>query len=369
MNSNAPPVAPKRILCIDGGGVRGLFSLEILDRIESLLRQHCGKADLVLADHFDLIAGTSVGGILGAFLSWGSSVAEIRTLFTKELANMFTPTRWWKMLTSSYRREPLSDFLVDFFSEDDGSPALLGTARLRTHLLIVVRNLTTGGAWPLTNHPEAAFNRDVLPDGTPNPRPNLNIPLWQLIRGSTAAPWYFPSERVEMSNGNAMEFVDGGTTAYNNPAFIAYGMATLPGYPFHWPVGVDRLRVVSVGSGRIRPAAVQDRLPGRLEALRFLPNALIDAATHEQDFVMRCLGECVHGEPLDGEVGAMLHVTQENANFRYARYNRTFSAVEIAAAEEECGTRFTLSAVALAPWLVRTGREYAENSVRLEHLM
>ena len=71
----------KRILALDGGGIRGVFSIEILGRMEEMLRRHYGKPDMVLADHFDFIAGTSTGGIIGSFLSWGEPVESVRKLY------------------------------------------------------------------------------------------------------------------------------------------------------------------------------------------------------------------------------------------------------------------------------------------------
>ena len=74
----------RRILALDGGGIRGVFTIEVLARMEELLRQHTGKKDLVLADHFDLIAGTSTGAIIATFLSWGESVDTIRRLYAEQ---------------------------------------------------------------------------------------------------------------------------------------------------------------------------------------------------------------------------------------------------------------------------------------------
>jgi len=62
---------PKKLLAIDGGGIRGVLSLEVLQKVESLLRRQSGRADFVLADYFDYIAGTSTGGIVAG---WATSV-------------------------------------------------------------------------------------------------------------------------------------------------------------------------------------------------------------------------------------------------------------------------------------------------------
>ncbi|MDP1760886.1 MAG: patatin-like phospholipase family protein, partial [Deltaproteobacteria bacterium] len=81
---------PKRILALDGGGIRGIISLEILARIESLLREKSGRRDdFVLADYFDFIAGTSTGAIIGTALSLGMTVPEIRSFYLATSREMF----------------------------------------------------------------------------------------------------------------------------------------------------------------------------------------------------------------------------------------------------------------------------------------
>ena len=79
----------KRLLTLDGGGIRGVFSLEVLARIEQLLREKTGNANLVLADHFHYLGGTSTGAIIATCLSWGMSVAEVHELYTNRAIEMF----------------------------------------------------------------------------------------------------------------------------------------------------------------------------------------------------------------------------------------------------------------------------------------
>jgi patatin-like phospholipase/acyl hydrolase len=54
--------APRKLLALDGGGIRGVLSLQILARIEELLIRESGRSDYRLADYFDYVAGTSTGG-------------------------------------------------------------------------------------------------------------------------------------------------------------------------------------------------------------------------------------------------------------------------------------------------------------------
>ena len=68
---------PKRILSLDGGGLRGMMTIQVLKKIESLLRQRFDDEKMLLSDYFDLIAGTSTGAIIAAGLSLGMTVDEI----------------------------------------------------------------------------------------------------------------------------------------------------------------------------------------------------------------------------------------------------------------------------------------------------
>src|SRR5215470_15851728 len=72
---------PRKLLSLDGGGIRGLITIEILARIEALVRAQSGNGSLVLADYFDYIAGTSTGAVIGTLLALGRSVDEIRAIY------------------------------------------------------------------------------------------------------------------------------------------------------------------------------------------------------------------------------------------------------------------------------------------------
>ena len=69
---------PRKLLALDGGGIRGIITLEILSEIENKLKEKSGRgADFRLSDYFDYIAGTSTGAIIAAGLSIGKSVNEL----------------------------------------------------------------------------------------------------------------------------------------------------------------------------------------------------------------------------------------------------------------------------------------------------
>ena len=87
---------PKRMLALDGGGVRGMITIGFLERIEQVLRQRHGRNDYVLADYFDMIGGTSVGSILATMLALGWPISRVRSEFCNAADDIFrcTPTRW-----------------------------------------------------------------------------------------------------------------------------------------------------------------------------------------------------------------------------------------------------------------------------------
>ena len=81
VNAKLAKPGPRKLLSLDGGGIRGLITIEILARIESVLREQSGKRSLVLADYFDYIAGTSTGAVIGTLLALGRPVEEIRRIY------------------------------------------------------------------------------------------------------------------------------------------------------------------------------------------------------------------------------------------------------------------------------------------------
>lgn len=146
--------APKKMLAIDGGGIRGVLSLGVLQRIESLLKEKSGKSDFRLADYFDYIAGTSTGGIIAAGLSKGMLVGEILKFYREAGPQMFVKTNLLNRLKYKYDEEPLAKKLKDEF----GETTEFGSPDLKTLLLLVMRNASTDSPWPLSNNPYAKYN-------------------------------------------------------------------------------------------------------------------------------------------------------------------------------------------------------------------
>ncbi|MBF0556537.1 MAG: patatin-like phospholipase family protein, partial [Nitrospirae bacterium] len=97
---------PKRILSLDGGGVRGIITLNFLEKIEHILGQRYKRDDFRLCDYFDLIGGTSTGALIAALLSIGKSVGEIKDKYLNLGWKIFKK-RQVKMWKSLFDEQPL----------------------------------------------------------------------------------------------------------------------------------------------------------------------------------------------------------------------------------------------------------------------
>jgi predicted acylesterase/phospholipase RssA len=309
---------PRKLLALDGGGIRGLISVEVLAKLEAELQRGRGD-DFVLADAFDYVAGTSTGAILATCIAVGMRVDQIRDFYEDSGTEMFDKASLLRRFRAKYEDEKLADKLKSVL----GADTTLGSERLRTLLMIVMRNATTDSPWPLSNNPKAMYNLRLRTEQ--GKACNLDLPLWQLVRASTAAPTYFPPEVIDAGGPEPFVMVDGGVTTYNNPAFMLFLMATTEPYRLCWPVGVDDMLLVSIGTGT-SPKANQDLAPEDMNLIfnaTSVPSALMFAALNEQDLLCRMFGECRHGAELDREVGTLVGARGpvDPKLFRYVRYN------------------------------------------------
>lgn len=381
---------PKKILACDGGGIRGLISVEILARLESELRskQPDPSSDYVLADFFDFVCGTSTGAVIAACIAAGMSASQIRDFYVGSGKEMFDKAFILTRVTHyKYNDEPLARKLRRELNKAlDHEPkapwATLDDSNLRTLLMMVLRNHSTDSPWPVWNNPFAVYNQRTKADGSIRHNCNLDLPLWQLLRASTAAPTYFPPEVVTLAAGTPDEkifiFVDGGVTTYNNPAWLAFQMATTTPYGLNWPTGTDQMLLVSVGTGNaatellhLDPDAMH-----KLHAATNVPSALMNAATAGWDMACRTVGACRFGRAIDREFGAMT-VTYGHSNFNgpklfsYVRYDPELTRAGLAdlgigdIAPKDIQMLDSLDHM---DQLQRVGEAYANRHVRLEHL-
>ena len=329
----------RKLLSIDGGGIRGVLALEILGRLEQELAdaQGISRDEFRLSDFFDYVAGTSTGAVIAACVSRGMSVAQMMDFYLDAGPIMFD-RRLRKRLVAlvkggaQYDAKPLEGRLKQLFGENTN----LEPENLKCHLLAVTRNQTTDSPWPISSNPDAKYNQPQYADS------NLKIPLWQLVRASAAAPFVFQSQRITVEEGKEFRFLDGGITPYNNPAWLLYRMATESCYNMNWERGEDKLLLVSVGTGSSPKGDGGKLITGALQQMfttsKTLIGLLIQSGMVDQDTNCRQVGRCVHGEVLDSEIEDMIprHGEMDKGdsyqgriplsedlgrNFLYARYN------------------------------------------------
>jgi patatin-like phospholipase/acyl hydrolase len=138
---------PKKILALDGGGIRGMMTVEVLAEIENMLRQKLGQgADFVLGDYFDFVSGTSTGAIIAACISIGMKVSDIRTFYISSGEEMFDKASLRKRFRYQYEDEKLAGKLQEVFGKD----TTLGSDKLKTVLMMVMHNASTDSPWPVS---------------------------------------------------------------------------------------------------------------------------------------------------------------------------------------------------------------------------
>ena len=366
---------PRKLLTLDGGGIRGVLTLQVLIRMEELLREHSGQGDnFRLCNFFDYIGGTSTGAIIAAGLARGMSAQELADFYMKAGPAMFDKSFILFRLRHLYQSQPLQVELQKTFGQD----TTLFPQHLKCLLLIVTRNVSTDSPWPISSNPDAKYNFPDRPDC------NLCIPLWQLVRASTAAPIYFAPEVLQWDPKDPSKtfvFEDGGLTPYNNPSFLLARMATSKEYNLNWDADENNLLLMSVGTGSAPKVDAEVYSSGKsaFTNLANFPAALMYGAQVDQDINCRIVGRCVHGAPIDRELGDLIPrddagnavplSTNLGRRFLYARYNAELTSKWLGdhkLGEVDPSQVAQLDSVEHINDLVRVGKAVAQD-VKIEH--
>lgn len=190
------------ILSIDGGGIKGLYAARVLEQIE----QRYGKK---IHEHFDLICGTSTGGLIALALSLGYPAGDIAEFYSKKGKLIFPYTTWYSRLfhllrqglfSNKYKSDILRKQMVNFFGEGKK------LKHCKTLLCIPAFNISKG--IPIVfkfPHKEGNFYRDA------------EIDIIDVALATSAAPTYFPNHTINASTLPNTTCTDGGVWC-NNPA-------------------------------------------------------------------------------------------------------------------------------------------------------
>jgi hypothetical protein len=311
------------MLALDGGGVRGAITVAFLERIEEILHHRLGKP-VNLGDWFDLVGGTSTGSIIAGALALGYGMEDVKRFYLELAPRIFKRPFWRIMgLQAKFDAQALREEIKSIVKEET-----LDSEKLITGLCIVTKRMDTGSPWILSNNPRAPYWEGGPAHSVTGIRSfagNKDYKLANLVRASTAAPFYFDPEWIEIAEGEPPGlFVDGGVTPHNNPALIIFLMTILKPFNINWETGADKLTVVSIGTGSHRDRVVPDEL-GMGRTTRLAIHALTSLMSDVQSFIlmqMQYLGNCLTPWNINSEIGALAQDSPPHGNmFTFLRYD------------------------------------------------
>lgn len=369
---------PKRMLALDGGGVRGAITVAFLEEIEKILiaEQSRRAAEAApaggspqppdkkarLGDYFDLVGGTSTGSLIATALALGYTIDQVKEFYLERAAQVFKRP-FWRLpgLQSKFDARALIDEINGIVKD-----RRLDSEELLTGLAIISKRMDTGSPWILANNKKAPYWEDE--PATSSSRGhigNRHFKLATLVRASTAAPHYFDPELIAITDNAPRDplgqvkanlsglpllslalskvraiygmfsksgpsadthglFVDGGVTPHNNPVIALLMMATFKRLGMCWPLGADNLTVISVGTGSYRTKVSFGEL-GWAGPLRLAIGALLSIMGDTQNQAlaqMQWFGDCMTCWTINSEVRTLCGDAPPGGKwFRFARYD------------------------------------------------
>lgn len=241
-----------KMLCIDGGGIRGVYALAILKEMEELYERPVGEL-------FDVIAGTSTGSIIAACIARNLSMDEVLDSYKKHGSKIFIHQAKVGLFKSVYSDKNLRNFLKEKFKDSELS-------NIKKPLLIPAVDLSRGK--PFVHRSDYGHPESINP----------SIKLWDAVLSSCSAPVYFPPNNVN----NRYLSIDGGLWA-NNPSLVCVTEAL-----DFFKCELNDLKILSLGTGQQNIDFSNEEnngwglsrwLPFNIPSLKVTPK-LIDLALH-----------------------------------------------------------------------------------------
>ena len=234
------------ILSIDGGGIRGIIPAVILEYIEQSLQKKTGNPNVTLADYFDMIAGTSTGGILTCFylLPPDDENGLHSKYLAKDAVGLYVENG--KKIFKPKRKKPfsrLSNLFSEMYSADGLEKILkeiMGDVYLsqsRKHCLVTSYDVV---------------NRKAVLFTTPKSRENegyRDYYMRDIARATSAAPTYFKLAETRSRKGMTDYLIDGGMFA-NDPTMCAMVEANKTVFEKCANPSISDLYIVSIGTGK-----------------------------------------------------------------------------------------------------------------------
>jgi uncharacterized protein len=241
-----------KLLCIDGGGIRGIFAIAILQALEEEVGHPVGKL-------FDVVAGTSTGAIIAASVSLDKNMKEVYESYKHYGEKIFKRQAKVGLFKSVYSDRSLRHLLKKAFNDVELNDIL-------KPLLIPAVDITHGKPFVHRSnygHPESE---------------DLSIKLWDAVLSSCSAPVYFPPNKI----GDEYLSIDGGLWA-NNPSLVGLTEAI-----HYFQKGMEEIQILSIGTGLQNIDFTKDKdkywginqwLPFHFPSMKVTPK-LLDLALH-----------------------------------------------------------------------------------------
>ena len=226
---------PFKILCIDGGGIKGLFSAQVLAEFEEAF-------GTLTSEHFDLVCGTSTGGIIALGVVGGIPMKDVVQFYMDYGPQIFA--QQWKVSKLGEWLFKLKQALVKSKYSDkalrNALEKVFGAKKIGES-----QNLLCIPAFNITNSAPRIFKKDY---GHLNQDDNKTFV--EVALATTAAPTYFPIQEID-----SVQYVDGGLYA-NNPVLVGLTEAVFKGY---WikpenkrgPEDFDGVQILSISSCKV----------------------------------------------------------------------------------------------------------------------
>ncbi len=242
-----------KILCLDGGGIRGIFAVAILAAIE----EEMGEP---ISNGFDIVAGTSTGSIIAAAVAVKRKMSDLLIDYKMYGEKIFLRQAKVGLFKTVYSDRYLRRFFQKAFGD-------LTLAEIEKPLLIPAVDLTHGNPYVhRSNFGQAEQEND------------LSIKVWDAVLSSCSAPVYFPPNNM----GNKFLSIDGGLWA-NNPSLVGITEAM-----HHFNERIENIQILSIGTGKQKidftndgetSWGVKQWLPFHLPSMKVTPK-LLDLALH-----------------------------------------------------------------------------------------